>query len=130
MRRLQLTTGGESHGPGLTAILTGMPAGLAVDLDFVQRQMRRRMHGYGRGARMKIETDRVEIRGGVRGGETLGSPIALWIENRDHKNWDTVMAADAAAIDARRTEARRMKSPRPGHADLSGGIKYLRRDLR
>ena len=128
MRRLQLITGGESHGPGLTALLTGVPAGLLVDLDLLRGDMRRRMHGYGRGGRMKIEADEVEIRGGVRGGETLGSPIALWIENRDFANWQEVMGP--LEIDPAKAELRRMKSPRPGHADLAGGVKYLRRDLR
>jgi len=128
MRRLQLLTGGESHGPGLTALLSGVPAGLTVDLDLLRRDMRRRMHGYGRGGRMKIESDEVELRGGVRGGETLGSPIALWIENRDFANWRGVM--DPLEIDQEKAELRRMKSPRPGHADLAGGLKYLRRDLR
>ncbi len=128
MRRLQLLTGGESHGPGLTSLLSGIPAGLRVDLDLLRRDMRRRMHGYGRGGRMKIEVDEVEIRGGVRGGETLGSPIALWIENRDFDNWRAVM--DPLEIDQKKAELRRLKSPRPGHADLAGGVKYLRRDLR
>ncbi len=128
MRRLQLTTGGESHGPGLTALLSGIPAGLKVDLELLRGDMRRRMHGYGRGGRMKIEADEVEIRGGVRGGETLGSPIALWIENRDFANWRQVMGP--LEVDPAKAELRRVKSPRPGHADLAGGIKYLRRDLR
>ncbi len=128
MTRLRLTTAGESHGPGLTAILTGIPAGLAIDVDFVHREMKRRMHGYGRGARMKIETDAVEIRGGVRGAESLGSPIALWIANRDFENWRAVM--DPLETDAERAAKRRVHSPRPGHADLSGGLKYLRSDLR
>jgi chorismate synthase len=128
MRRLQLITGGESHGPGLTALLTGMPAGLRLDLELLRGDMRRRMHGYGRGGRMKIESDEVEIRGGVRGGETLGSPIALWIENRDFANWQGVM--DPLETEAAKAELRRMKSPRPGHADLAGGVKFLRRDLR
>ncbi len=128
MRRLALTTAGESHGPGLTAILTGMPAGLRVDFALVARDLERRMHGHGRGRRMQIETDEVEIRGGVRGGETLGSPIALWIENRDHKAWLGVMSP--RDVDAHKTELRRLHSPRPGHADLAGGIKYLRSDLR
>jgi len=130
MRRLHLTTGGESHGPGLTALLGGLPAGLTVDLELLARDMRRRMHGYGRGARMKIEDDRVEIRGGVRGGVTLGSPVALWIENRDHQRWRDVMGVAAEAIDPERAEQRRLRAPRPGHADLAGGLKYLRRDLR
>ena len=128
MRRLKLVTGGESHGPGLTALLTGMPAGLAVDQDLLRRDMKRRMHGYGRGGRMKIEADEVEIRGGVRGGETLGSPIALWIENRDFANWRRVMGP--LEVDPAKAELRRLKSPRPGHVDLAGGLKYLRRDLR
>ena len=128
LRRLSLTTAGESHGPGLTAILGGMPAGLAVDLELLRRDLRRRQHGHGRGHRMKIEHDEVEIRGGVRGGETLGSPIALWIANRDHQSWLGVM--DAGPLDPARAEQRRLRSPRPGHADLAGGLKYLRRDLR
>ena len=128
MHRLSLTTGGESHGPGLTAILTGMPAGLAVDFDVVDRELARRQHGFGRGRRMQIERDAVEVRGGVRGGETLGSPIVLWIVNRDFESWRGVM--DPREVDPRAAEARRLKSPRPGHADLAGGIKHGRRDLR
>jgi chorismate synthase len=128
MRRLRLTTGGESHGPGLTVLLTGMPAGVPVDLDLVARDLARRQHGYGRGRRMQIERDAAEIRGGVRDGETLGSPIALWIENRDWKSWDTVMSA--GPVDRERAEQRRLKAPRPGHVDLAGGLKYDRRDLR
>ena len=130
MRRLSLTTAGESHGPGLTAILAGLPAGLAVDTDLLARDLARRQHGYGRGRRMQIERDEAEIRAGVRAGETLGSPIALWIENRDWVNWQRAMSADPAAIDPAFAELRRLKSPRPGHADLAGGEKYLRRDLR
>ena len=79
MRRLFLITAGESHGPGLTAILRGLPAGLRVDFELIARDLRRRQHGHGRGRRMQIEQDAVEVRGGVRGGETLGSPVALWI---------------------------------------------------
>jgi chorismate synthase len=130
MRRLRLTTAGESHGPGLTAILAGLPAGLRVDLARLERDMARRQHGHGRGRRMQIESDRVEIRGGVRGGETLGSPLALWIENRDYPNWERAMSADPQAIDPEFAELRRLRSPRPGHADLAGGVKYHRRDLR
>ncbi len=128
MRRLHLTTGGESHGPGLTAILTGMPAGLRVDLDLLAHDLARRQHGFGRGRRMQIEKDTAEIRGGVRGGETLGSPVVLWIANRDYANWEGVMGPEM--IDPRLAENRRLKAPRPGHADLAGGIKYQRRDLR
>ena len=126
--RLELLTGGESHGPGLTALLLGLPAGLRVDRDLLAHDLKRRQHGYGRGRRMQIEADSVEIRGGVRGGETLGSPIALWIENRDFKNWAQVMGVHE--VDPEMAERRRMKAPRPGHADLSGGLKYLRKDLR
>ena len=128
MPRLTLVTGGESHGPGLTAMLAGMPAGLRIDLDFLAREMARRQHGFGRGRRMEIERDRAEVRGGVRGGETLGSPIVLWIENRDHESWRGVMGTEE--VDPRQAESRRLRSPRPGHADLAGGLKYLRRDLR
>jgi chorismate synthase len=128
MRRLRLVTGGESHGPGLTAVLLGLPAGLRVDFALLARDLARRQHGAGRGRRMQIEQDRAAVRGGVRGGETLGSPLVLWIANRDHAAWDQVMAAEAA--DPRAAELRRLRSPRPGHADLAGGLKYQRRDLR
>jgi chorismate synthase len=128
MRRLRLTTAGESHGPGLTAILAGLPAGLRVDLGLVARDLARRQHGHGRGKRMQIERDAVEVRGGVRDGETLGSPVALWIENLDWANWSEVMSP--GPVDAKKAELRRLKAPRPGHADLAGGIKYDRRDLR
>ena len=128
MRRLSLSTAGESHGPGLTAILAGMPAGLAIDLDLLRADMRRRMHGYGRSGRMKIEDDEVEIRGGLRGGRTLGSPIALWIANRDYANWRGAM--DPVEIDQDDVERFRIRSPRPGHADLSGCLKYLASDPR
>ncbi|MEO8195395.1 MAG: chorismate synthase [Thermoanaerobaculia bacterium] len=130
LRRLSLTTAGESHGAGLTAILSGMPAGLAVDTALLARDLARRQHGYGRGRRMQIERDVAQIRGGVRGGETLGSPIALWIENLDAANWRRAMSSEAGEIDSAFAELRRLKSPRPGHADLAGGEKYLRRDLR
>ena len=128
LRRLSLTTGGESHGPGLTVLLTGLPAGLRVDLEVVARDLARRQHGYGRGRRMQIERDRVELRGGVRDGETIGSPVALWIENRDWASWETILAA--GPVDPHMAETRRIRSPRPGHADLSGSLKYLRRDPR
>jgi chorismate synthase len=128
MRRLHLTTGGESHGPGLTAILTGLPAGLRVDFEVLARDLARRQHGFGRGRRMQIEKDTAEVRGGVRGGETLGSPLVLWIANRDYANWEKVMGPET--VDPHFAELRRLKSPRPGHTDLAGGIKYQRRDLR
>jgi len=94
------------------------------------RDLRRRQHGHGRGRRMQIELDHAEIRGGVRNGETLGTPVALWIENRDWPNWQRAMSPDPSAIDPAFAELRRLKSPRPGHVDLAGGQKYLRRDLR
>jgi chorismate synthase len=128
LRRLQLTTAGESHGPGLTAILSGIPAGLRLEREVIARDLARRQHGYGRGRRMQIERDGARIVGGVRGGETLGSPIALWIENRDWASWDTIMAP--WEVDPHMAGKRRVHAPRPGHADLAGGLKYLRRDLR
>ncbi|MEP7013333.1 MAG: chorismate synthase [Acidobacteriota bacterium] len=130
LRRLSFITAGESHGPGLTALLTGLPAGLPVDFALLEREMARRQHGFGRGRRMAIEQDRAEIRGGVRGGETIGSPVALWIENRDWTNWQQVMGIAEGDVDPHRAELRRVKSPRPGHVDLPGGLKYDRRDLR
>jgi chorismate synthase len=125
---LRLTTTGESHGPALTAILEGVPAGLRVDRDRLGSDMARRQHGYGRGGRMKIETDEVEITGGVRGGTTLGSPIAFRIENRDFAAWKTVM--DPWSVDPEAAAAKRVRRPRPGHADLAGGQKYDAEDLR
>jgi chorismate synthase len=128
MRRIRLSTAGESHGPGLTAILQGLPAGLRVDFDLLARDLARRQHGHGRGRRMQIEQDTVDVQGGVRGSETLGSPIALWIANRDYVNWQGAM--NPRTLDAAKAEARRLHSPRPGHTDLAGGLKYQRTDLR
>jgi chorismate synthase len=126
---IRFTTAGESHGKALVAVLEGMPAGLPLRAEDVDRDLRRRMMGHGRGARMKIEADRVEILSGVRAGETLGSPIALLIENRDWEHWSDVMAPepdDEGAAPRRR----RVVRPRPGHADLVGVIKYQRADAR
>ncbi|HMV51460.1 MAG TPA: chorismate synthase, partial [Blastocatellia bacterium] len=122
------TTAGESHGRALVATIEGLPAGLPIDQDFINHELWRRQQGYGRGGRMKIETDTVQILSGVRHGETLGSPIALMVENRDYKNWLEVMSAEkpAGPLERPRTVTR----PRPGHADLVGGMKYDRRDLR
>lgn len=128
MQRLGFVTAGESHGPGLTAVLSGLPAGLRVDLALLRRDLARRQHGFGRGQRMRIEQDEAEIRAGVRGGETLGSPVALWIENRDFKTWQPVM--DPLETDPIRRAQRRLKTPRPGHADLAGGLKTLTSDFR
>ena len=125
---LRLTTAGESHGPRLTAILEGMPAGLRIDPGFVSRELARRQHGYGRGGRMKIETDAALFEGGVRGGVTLGSPIAIGILNSDFANWETVMGP--LQVDPDAAAAKRLVRPRPGHADLAGGMKLGAKDLR
>ena len=124
----RFTTAGESHGRALVAIVEGLPAGLPVDIEQVNRELWRRQQGYGRGARMKIEQDRIEVLSGVRHGLTLGSPLALMIENKDWANWQDVMASDAR--DLAPDKSRRVKRPRPGHADLAGGLKYDVRDLR
>ncbi|HEV7425463.1 MAG TPA: chorismate synthase [Thermoanaerobaculia bacterium] len=128
MSRFTFLSAGESHGPQLTVIVTGMPAGVRLDRDRINRDMSRRQHGYGRGGRMKIEHDEAEITAGVRGGETLGSPIAIVIRNDDFKNWEAAMGV--WDVDAAEAEKRRVHAPRPGHVDLIGGMKYDRRDLR
>ena len=124
---LRFTTAGESHGPALVAVVEGLPAGLPVDAAFVDAQLARRMQGYGRGARMTIEQDRIEWLAGIRGGETLGSPVAMRIPNRDWANWQDVMAPEGEPGAQRR---RRVTRPRPGHADLVGVLKYDRDDAR
>jgi chorismate synthase len=125
MSRLRWYTTGESHGPRLIAIVDGVPSGLSLLASDVDTDLARRQRGYGRGGRMKIETDRVEFVGGVRNGETLGSPVAMVIENRDHKNWlDRMGAAPLPETPEPLTR------PRPGHADLAGGLKFDRHDLR
>ena len=124
----RFTTAGESHGRALVAIVEGLPAGLPIDVAGIDRELARRQRGYGRGGRMKIEQDRVEILSGVRHGLTLGSPVALMIENKDWANWTEVMAAEPREIAPEKS--RRLKRPRPGHADLAGGQKYDARDLR
>lgn len=124
----RFTTAGESHGRGLAAILEGIPAGLPVTAERVNVELKRRMGGYGRGARMKIESDQIEWLAGVRAGETLGSPIAMLVWNRDWEHWQDVMAAEADADGSERR--RQVTRPRPGHADLTGVLKYDRRDAR
>jgi chorismate synthase len=128
MAKFSFLSAGESHGPQLTVIVTGMPAGVALDRDRINHDLARRQHGYGRGGRMKIESDEVEIAGGVRGGETLGSPVAIIIRNRDFENWQGAM--DPWNVDAAEVRKRRVHAPRPGHVDLIGGMKYDRHDLR
>jgi len=122
------TTAGESHGRALVAIVEGLPAGLPIDIEKINHELWRRQQGYGRGARMKIEQDRVEILSGLRHGQALGSPVALMIENKDWENWQEVMAGEARDLPPEKS--RRVKRPRPGHADLAGGLKYDARDLR
>jgi chorismate synthase len=126
--RFTFLTAGESHGPQLTVIVTGMPAGLRLDRARINRDLARRQHGYGRGGRMKIEQDEAEVVAGVRGGETIGSPLALTIRNRDFENWRGAM--DPWELDEAEAKKRRVHAPRPGHVDLIGGMKYGRRDLR
>ena len=128
MSRFTFLSAGESHGPQLTVIVTGMPAGVKLDPARIDGDLARRQHGYGRGGRMKIESDAIEVTAGVRGGETLGSPIAMTIVNRDFANWRTAM--DPWELDPEEVAKRRVHSPRPGHVDLGGGMKYDRHDLR
>src|SRR5436305_5227853 len=122
---LRMTTAGESHGPGLTCILEGLPAGLGLDRDALNRDLARRQLGYGRGGRMKIERDQVEVSAGVRHGHTLGGPIALQVANRDYANWEERM--NPWPVEASTPE---VHLPRPGHADLVGTQKYGLSDVR
>ncbi len=124
MARWEWTTAGESHGPGLVGILNGVPAHIPLSPALINQDLARRQKGYGRGGRMAIEKDQVEIFGGVRHGLTLGSPVALLVRNRDYANWEESMSPEPGKSD------RVVTRPRPGHADLVGGIKYQHRDLR
>ncbi|HQB38372.1 MAG TPA: chorismate synthase [Deltaproteobacteria bacterium] len=123
---LRYLTAGESHGPQLTAIIEGMPAGIGLDAEDIDRELARRQQGYGRGGRMKIEQDQVEILSGVRWGKTLASPITLAVKNRDWENWTTRMSPLAEHIDPSIAITR----PRPGHSDLPGALKYNHGDIR
>jgi chorismate synthase len=123
---IRFLTAGESHGRGLVCIIEGIPANLELSSEYINRELERRQRGYGRGGRMKIEKDRVQILSGVRFGKTLGGPIALFIENKDWENWKEKMAVEGE----RPETAVPFTRPRPGHADLAGGIKYNQRDLR
>ena len=125
---LRYLTAGESHGRALVGILEGMPAGLEMDEETINHQLWRRQCGYGRGGRMKIEADRAQILSGVRFGKTLGSPIALMVENRDWENWQSLMNPVSPPEDLK--EEDKLTKPRPGHADLAGAIKYSQKDLR
>ncbi|MBI3541142.1 MAG: chorismate synthase, partial [Deltaproteobacteria bacterium] len=133
---LRFLTAGESHGKALVVIIEGVPAGLTVKEEAINHQLARRQQGYGRGGRMKIEQDKVEILSGIRAGKTLGSPIALKIDNKDWVNWKGIMSAaggsapggDVAQEDV--GQAKVVHHPRPGHTDLPGGIKFDHHDLR
>src|ERR671916_165269 len=122
---LRFTTAGESHGPGLTAVLEGLPAGLELGPEDLDRDLARRQLGHGRGGRMKIETDRAEVTSGIRHGRTLGSPVSLRIQNRDYANWEERM--NPWPVEA---EVAEVHLPRPGHADLAGVQKYGFSDVR
>jgi chorismate synthase len=125
---LKFQTAGESHGQGLLAILSGLPAGLRIDFDYVNFELKRRMGGYGRGGRMKIESDSAQFLSGIRHGQTIGSPIAMLIENRDWSNWKESMAVTDHP--ETRAKYKPLSPPRPGHADLAGCLKYNFRDAR
>ena len=125
---MRYLTAGESHGPRLTAIIEGVPAGLPLTADYINAELKRRQGGYGRGARMKIESDQVEITSGVRHGLTMGGPITLNVTNLDHQKWLEIMSA--ADVDEKKKGLRKITKPRPGHADLVGGMKYRFDDLR
>lgn len=128
MEHMRYMTAGESHGKGLSVIIEGVPSGLTIDFEQIQREMKRRQGGYGRGRRMQIEQDAVDVRGGIRHGYTTGAPISLFIENKDHTHWTQVMQAEPLEEELERP--RTLTRPRPGHADLVGGLKYGHRDLR
>src|SRR5947209_14648883 len=130
---LSYVTAGESHGPGLTVVVSGVPAGLELDHELIRRDLARRQAGYGRSPRQKLETDDVVPTGGVRHGRTLGSPIAFFIENRDHRNWTAPMSAwpvDEGALEEYGWRGKPIRLPRPGHADLAGTLKYAHEDVR
>jgi len=126
MQKFRFLTAGESHGKCLTAIIEGIPAGLSIDTEFINNELKRRQQGYGRGARMKIENDTVEITSGVRFGKTLGSPVTLVVNNRDFDAWKKIMSSAPEDI----TDEKAFSTFRPGHADYAGSVKYCHHDLR
>src|SRR6478609_1182652 len=130
MVSLRLATAGESHGPGLVAILTGLPAGLVLDRDAIDGDLKRRQEGYGRSPRQQIETDEVEVLAGLRHGRTLGTPLALVVRNRDHANWTWGMSPWPPEGDPAGKGTSAVTLPRPGHADLAGVLKYGHDDVR
>src|SRR3954447_1553916 len=127
---LRLTTAGESHGPALVAILTGLPAGLVLDRDAIDADLRRRQQGYGRSPRQQLEHDQVEVFAGLRHGRTLGTPLALVVRNRDHKNWAWGMNPWPPEGEPEGKGKEAVTLPRPGHADLAGVLKYGLVDVR
>ena len=127
---IRFLTAGESHGPGLTGIIEGLPAGLELSAELLSQDMARRKMGYGRGGRMAIETDAVRFVAGVRKGRTLGGPVTVWIENRDFRNWEGIMGAEPGVPGTESGPQKEVFVPRPGHADLVGGVKFGHRDLR
>jgi chorismate synthase len=127
---MRYLTSGESHGPQLTTIIEGLPAGMPIEADDINEDLARRQKGYGRGRRMQIEKDRVSIVGGVRHGYTLGSPLGLVVENKDWTHWTKVMGIEPLSSGEEEEVKRKISRPRPGHADLVGGMKYGHRDLR
>jgi chorismate synthase len=127
---LTLTTAGESHGPGLVAIVVGLPAGLVLEKESIDADLRRRQEGYGRSPRQRIETDEVEVLAGLRHGRTLGTPLALVVRNRDHENWAWGMSPWLPEGEATGKGKEAVTLPRPGHADLAGTLKYGHSDVR
>jgi chorismate synthase len=125
---LRFVTAGESHGQALIAWISGLPAGLPVDFEFVNRELHRRQLGYGRGGRQKIEKDRVEALAGIRHGQTIGAPVALRLENRDWQNWEKALPVEDT--DGAENFERKLTAPRPGHADLAGSLKFNFHDAR
>ena len=132
MNKLRFLTSGESHGKALVCTIDGLPSNLSLSAEDIDKELSRRQKGYGRGGRMKIETDRAQILSGVRWGKTLGSPISLLIENRDWANWHEVMSSELIVKSPEIADSKfhPVTRPRPGHADLSGALKYGHRDLR
>jgi chorismate synthase len=127
LNNFRFLTSGESHGKCLTGIIDGIPAGFEININFINDELKRRQGGYGRGGRMEIETDKVEIKSGVRFGKTTGAPVCLEIQNKDFENWKNIMSVEEININF---EEKAFTSPRPGHADFAGAIKYDLKDLR
>src|ERR1700756_2402662 len=127
---LELATAGESHGPALVAIVSGLPAGLVLDRQAVDADLRRRQQGYGRSPRQRIEQDEVEVLAGLRHGRTLGTPLALVVRNRDHANWEWGMRPWPPEGEPSGKGTKPVTLPRPGHADLAGALKYGLADVR